>query len=118
MNKYDEILEWIAAGTNRLVIAMLSIMYFLIQADGMDADHLGDVMHRIGMKFDTSAKVLVDGETVYTVNDLISVTITKLYPNSVVITPEFISLAIYKMKRYGHITSEQAAALRTALVNA
>lgn len=118
MNKYDEILEWIAAGTNSLVIAMLSIMYYLIQADGMDAAHLADVMGRIGMSFDTSTKVLTNGETTYTVNDLISTTITTLYPNSVVITPEFISLAIYKMQRYHHITSEQAAALRLALANA
>lgn len=118
MNKYDELLEWIAAGTNSLVIALLAVMYYIIQADGMDATHLANIMSRIDMSFDTSTSVLTNGETAYTIYDLISTTITTLYPASLVITPEFISLAIYKTKRYGYITAAQATTLRAALANA
>jgi len=118
MNKYDELLEWISAGASSLIIAMLAIMYYIIQADGMDATNLTDIMTRINMSFNTSTSVLTSGETTYTIYDLISTTITTLYPTSIVITPEFISLAIYKTKRYGYITAAQATALRTALANA
>lgn len=118
MNKYDEMLEWIASGTNSLVVAMLSIMYYIIQAEGMDATHLADIMGRIDMSFDTGTKILTSGTKTYTTYDMINAVITTLYKPSLVITSEFIFWSIYKAQRRGYITSGEATTLKAALANA
>ena len=118
MNKYEEILEWIKAGTDHLIVAMLAIMYYVIQAEGMSAEHLTDIMTKISMSFNTSTNILTSGETTYTINDLLHTTITTLYPKSMVITPEFILFSLYKLKRYSYITAEQYTTLKSELANA
>lgn len=118
MNKYDELLEWIESGASSFVVAMLAIMYYIIQAEGMNASNLADIMTRLNMTYDTTAHILTFGETNCTTYDLILKVINEYYENSVVVTPELISLLIYKTKRYGYITSAQATELRTALSNA
>lgn len=120
MNKYQMCLEWIASGAANFVVAMYAIIYFLIQAEGMDAEHLADIMTRIGMSFNTSTYVLNVGEANYTINDLIALVIStdEYCKNNDNISPEFVKYSIYIAFAKGHITSEQKMTLRAALANA
>lgn len=118
MNKYDELLEWIESGASSFVVAMLAIMYYIIQAEGMSAANLTDIMTRLNMTYDTTTHVLTCGETTCTIYDLVLKVINEYYENSIVVTPELITLLIYKTKRYGYITSAQATELKAALANA
>ena len=116
MNKYEEILEWIKAGTDNLIVAMLAIMYYMIGADGMTAEHIVDIMTRISMSYDTTLRQLTSGETTYSIYDLFHTVITTLYPNSMVITPELLVFSLQKSKTKGYLTAEEYTALKREVI--
>jgi hypothetical protein len=84
MNAYQYIVDTIAAGTEHLVAAMLSIFFYFIStgtltANDMTASNLAIVMASLGYSYNTSTDIFNDGESDYTINQLLSSVITDYY---------------------------------------
>lgn len=115
MNSYETILNQIKSNIfNALDIALMSIMYWVIQSPGMSDEHLADIMSRIGYTFDTSTMTLNDGTSNYTILQMLQNAISDIYTTSK-IPPESLALVINKCKSKGYITAEQAQTLIDSL---
>ena len=114
MGSYEKLLEYIKANENSMFIAMLSILYFII--GDITSAELTDIMTRLGMSYNTSTNVLTDGETSYSIYDLIYYVVsTNAYKKSLVRDETYMKFNISTALDYGLITSEQSITLEGLL---
>lgn len=115
MNAYLDMLDEINAGTNGFIIAVLSIMYWLVGAAGMTDDNLADVMARIGFTYDTATNIMHAGEAEYSIYSLLYKVIDETYPEEKTLNTAFLKLTIIKVYKLSLITAEQKTTLLGAL---
>jgi hypothetical protein len=111
MNAYKDMLAELAAGTNHFVIALLSAFYYIINAAGMTAENLADIMTKLGYTYNTSTNVLNDGIKDYSVAAQIEYALNSFYPTSKPLNPTTMLCMIIVCYRKSLITSTEKATL-------